>query len=417
MITEHTNARNARKPFRFRVVRVFVLLAAASPLHAGAQTLTQRGFAEGSAVAFPQEAPNDSTRLVGDFLLRDDVFLKTGPWLQLAAGAELRANSYGQVEDDWRVDFSDRGVRRPRLSIRRAAATITHGPFVVDAGKQFIRWGRTDVVTPTDRFAPRDFLNVFDNEFLAVTGVRGAAQHGAETLDAVWVPRFTPSRVPLVDQRWTVLPAGVSVPAQALPRALPDGSQVGVRWNHTGAGLDWSAAFFDGFNHLPNIEATGLTYPAMRMYGGDAAVPTRWATLKGETAWFTSSSPATDEYVMYVIQIERQTGEWVLVGGYAGEAVTAHHASTPVTFAPDRGMTRSIVGRASYTIDVNRSVAIEAAVRTSGDGEYGKVEYSHAYGQHWRATGAAVLIAGHSGDFLGQYHDNSHATAAVRYSF
>ena len=69
------------------------------------------------------------------------------------------------------------------------------------------------------------------------------------------------------------------------------------------------------------------TYPAIRTYGADAAVPTRWFTIKGEAAYFTSSSPDTDEYVLYVLQIERQTGEWVLVGGYAGEAVTAHRAA------------------------------------------------------------------------------------------
>lgn len=196
---------------------------------------------------------------------------------------------------------------------------------------------------------------------------------------------------------------------------LPDGSQVGVRWNHTGAGIDWSASYFDGFNHLPNVDRSGLTYPAIRMYGGDAAMPTRLVTLKAEAAYFTSSSPGTDEYVLYVVQIERPIGEWVLVGGYAGEAVTERRAL--LTFAPDRGMARSLVGRASYTIDVNRSFAFEAAVRTSGGGEYAKLEYSQARGAHWRTTVSAVGVAGHSDDFLGQYRRNSHATAAVRYSF
>ena len=99
---------------------------------------------------------------------------------------------------------------------------------------------------------------------------------------------------------------------------------------------------------------------------------------------------ATDEYVLFVVQVERQTGEWVLAGGYAGEAVTRSAARTadagrPEGFAPDRGVARSLVGRASYTIDPNRSVAFEAAVRQSGDGAYGKVEYSQARGEHWRA--------------------------------
>jgi hypothetical protein len=206
---------------------------------------------------------------------------------------------------------------------------------------------------------------------------------------------------------------------------LPEGSQTGVRWSHTGAGFEYSVSFFDGFNHLPNIVSAfrpfppeidiTRTYPSIRTYGADAAIPTRWFTIKAEAAYFTSTSIDTDEYVLYVLQLERQTGEWSIVGGYAGEAVTDRRAA--LTFAPDRGMTRSFVGRASYTIDPVRSVAFEAAVRQSGDGVYAKAEYSQARGEHWRATVTAVAISGHSDDFLGQYRRNSHATATLRYSF
>ena len=391
------------------------VVAALRPTPVVAQILTQRGFVEAVAFGFPQEAPNDRTRLVGGFLAREEAFFKPAPWIQFAGGVDLRADSHAQVEDRWRVDIADRGAERPRLSVRRASAAIARGPLTVDAGKQFIRWGKTDIITPTDRFAPRDFLNVVDNELLAVTGVRAVAQLRSETFEAVWVPRFTPSRVPLLNQRWAVVPADVAMlPIVQIPATLPGGSESGVRWSHVGAGFEYAASFFDGFNHLPTIDR-GLIYPAIRMYGADAAAPTRWFTIKAEAAYFTSSSIAADEYILYVVQIERQTGEWVLVGGYAGEAVTERRGS--LTFAPDRGLTRSLVGRASYTLDVNRSIAFEGAFRQNGDGEYAKLEYSQARGQHWRATLTAVGIGGHADDFLGQYHRNSHFTATVRYSF
>ena len=135
-----------------------------------AQTVTQRGFVEGRAFLFPQEAVNDPTQAVGDFLAREEVFVKPAPWLRFAGGLDVRADTHDQVADDWRLDFSDRGERRPRLSVRRLTATLTRGRFTLDVGKQFIRWGKADIINPTDRFAPRDFLNVVDNEFLAVTG-------------------------------------------------------------------------------------------------------------------------------------------------------------------------------------------------------------------------------------------------------
>jgi hypothetical protein len=406
---------------------------------AHAQALAQRGFVEGSTFLFPQEALNDPTQAVGDLLAREELFVKPAPWLQFAAGLEARANSHEQVDDRWRLDLDDRGTLRPRFSLRRLTATITRGPLTVDAGKQFIRWGKTDILNPTDRFAPRDFLNVVDSEFLAVTGVRGAVTHGSETFEAVWLPRFTPSRVPLLDQRWTVVPSdAASIPLVDAGAEFPDGSQTGFRWGHVGSGYEYSLSFFNGFNHLPNVGLTpqvgqvgqvgvARSYPAIRTYGGDVAVPTPWFTIKGEAAYFTGRDATSDlsrqsaaaataeEYVLYVVQLERQTGEWVIVAGYAGEVVTQRTAT--LSFAPDRGLTRSIVARASYTIDPVRSLAFETAIRQNGASAYGKIEYSQARGAHWRATVTAVGIGGQSDDFLGQYRRNSHVTAALRYSF
>src|SRR5262249_43740178 len=184
---------------------------------------------------FPQEATNDSTQAVADLLGREEVFVKPTGWLQFGAGLDARANSHDQVEDSWRVDFADRGTLRPRLAGRRLSATFTRGPLTIDAGKQFIRRGQTDIPTPTHPLAPPDFLNVIDAEFLAVTGLHGVVQAGAETFEAVWLPRFTPSRVPLIDQRWTVVPAAAAdVPLVDGGAIFPDGSQAGVRWSHLG---------------------------------------------------------------------------------------------------------------------------------------------------------------------------------------
>ena len=424
-----------------RIVVLVVCFAAACPI-LGAQTITQRGFVDGAAFVFPQRAPNDPVRAVGDFLAREEVFFKPRPWIQFGGGVDLRANTHDQVDERWRLDLDDRGSRRPRASLRRLTATLTRGPFTVDVGKQFIRWGKADIVNPTDRFAPRDFINVVDAEFLAVTGVRAVAQHGDDTFEGVWVPRFTPSRVPLLDQRWTAVPnEAAGIPLLDGGAAFPKGAETGLRWAHVGRGFEYSLSFFDGFNHLPNISGAvsnaetaesaericsacsansafllvGRSYPAIRTYGVDAAVPTRWFTIKGEAAYFTSSTPLTDQYVLYVLQVERQAGEWVIVAGYAGEAITAKRSI--LAFAPDRGMTRSVVARASYTIDPVRGLAVETAVRQNGAGAYARVEYSQTRGAHWRATVTGVGIAGEPDDFLGQYQRNSHLTAALRYSF
>jgi hypothetical protein len=371
---------------------------------------------------------DDRAHLVADLLAREEVFAQPAEWLRLASGFELRANSHDQVEDDWHLRFWDRTDRRPRLTVRTLSATVTRGPYTLDVGKQFIRWGKTDIVVPTDRFAPRDYLTVVEAPFLAVTGLRGTAQFGGYTIEAAWVPRLTPSRTPLLTQRWAGQAAEVAaaVPIVETPTAFPRGAQTGVRFGRVADRIEYSASFYDGFNSLPDFHVTGpdvssgaleiaRVYPPIRSYGADAAVPFPWFTIKAEAAYVTSPSLTTDEYVLYVLQLEKQRGEWVFLGGYAGEVATREGA--PLSFAPDRGLSRSIVARASYAIDANRRAEFETAVRQNGDGIYGKAEFSQAHGQHWRATVTAVLLTGEPDDFIGQYRRNSHVRLTIRYSY
>jgi hypothetical protein len=343
------------------------------------------------------------------------------------AGGDFRANTHDQVEDVWRIDWEDRGPRPPRIAVRRLAATMTAGRLTLDLGKQFIRWARADVLNPIDRFAPRDYTNVIDTEFLPVIGGRATLQLGPETIEAVWLPQLTPSRMPLLTQRWSVVPAeaaGISI--IDLGSDFPNRAQAGARWRHTGGRFETGLSYVDGFNHHPEIETRALdaagtvvslvrTYPRIRSYGAELAVPTRWITFKAEGAYFVSREHAFDEYGLYVAEIERQVGAWLLTVGYAGEIVTGE--DTPLAFDPERSLSRSIIVRVAYAVDPRRTVAIEALGRENGDGYYLKGEYSQALGDLWRITLKQVVITGKDGDFLGQYDRNSHFIAALRLSF
>jgi hypothetical protein len=346
------------------------------------------------------------------------------PGVRLLGTTETRVDSHHQVERRFFVNFSDRTTQRPPFNIRRASILFGKGPLTVEVGKQLIRWGKADILNPTDRFAARDYLSVVDTEFLGVLAGRATVEHGPDTLELVIQPRFTPSRMPLFNQRWTVVPEPLrGLAIQDAGARYPGGPQYGVRWNHLGAGFETSVSFFDGYHHLPlfaGVATNGSVaverfYPKLRTVGADAAVPLPWFTVKAEAAWFTSKTPQADEYVLHVWQLERQVGELSLVGGYAGEWVTKRR--NPFGFTPDRGLSRAFLGRAGYTIDTRRSVASEWAVREDGDGAWGRFEYSQSFGQHWRAIGGFTLIRGDTADFLGQYRRNSHVFLTFRYSF
>jgi hypothetical protein len=437
--------RRGAAPGRMRPTLLLPLAAllAAVPAAAHAQVFTQKGFVEAKGTAYPQTTAIDDTQVVGEALLRYEAAARPASWLRLNGSLDARADTHEQTQWDG-IDWTDRSLTRPGLSVRRLDATFTRGPLNLQVGKQFVRWGKTDILNPTDRFAPRDYLTVVDSEFLGVTAARLTAGLQSDTLDLV-AARFTPSRTPLVDQRW----AGLAAELENV--ALVDGgsdypgrTQLGARWNHVGPGYEFSISGFTGNNTLPLIESgapqlpggvpfppaasptgnavpAGLqvpitrAYPAMWMVGGDAAVPLPVLTIKGEAAYFGTDDSRADQYWLYVIQVERQSGEWVFIGGYSGEVVTTARAQ--VAFAPDRGLTRAFLGRASYTIDTNRGVAFEGAVRQNGDGTWLRFEYSQASGQHLRFTARATLIAGEPSDFFGRYDRNSHITVGLRYSF
>ena len=347
---------------------LFLALLFAVP--ANAQEFTYRGFGEIQSTAYLQSAHRDDEQLAIEARFRLEPAYSPADWLTLSGSLDARLDTIEQVERTWRLDVRDRSVQRPALSLRDARATLRRSTLIIAAGRQFIRWGKADILNPTDRFAPRDFLEVTDEEFLAVIGVRAQYERGPHAIDVAWVPVFTPSRIPFPGGRWAPAPPQTSGPSGFVDRdpRFPDRSQYGARWNAMGRGFEVSLSYFDGFNHLPQFTAIPLSsapvialqrsYAPLRMGGADAALPFRWFTAKGEIAALFTTSDKSDDVIVYVIQVERQSGELNLVVGYAGEIVTER-----------------------------------------------------------RATLAGAAIGGDEQDFIGQYRRNSHLLATLRYSF
>ena len=129
-----------------------------------AQTFSQRGFVEGARTCVPAGRSNDPINVAGDLLVREEVFVKPAPWIQFAAGGDVRANTHDQVEE------LARGLLGSRRCGRRwrSAASARRSPRPLDARrrKAVHPLGQDRHRHADDWFAPRDFLNVIENEFL-----------------------------------------------------------------------------------------------------------------------------------------------------------------------------------------------------------------------------------------------------------
>ncbi len=391
-----------------------------------AQSLQQRGYVELTFTGFPQAAPNDSGHAIGEALLRYEPALKIGSSLVLQGAFLARSDTHRQVERKFDVSYWDRTIQRPALDLRQLSMRYFRGPLTLEVGKQVIRWGRTDILNPTDRFSPRDYLSLIDGDYLGVTAARLTFSRNADALDIVCTPRFTPSRIPLLNQRWTPVPqALIGIPWESADISYPGGPQLGARWNHTSTSLEYSFSFFHGFNHLPMINidmqpspslvTVFRQYPKMQSYGGDVVVPLKWFLIKAEAAWTRGLSPNSDNYLLYVVQAEHRHREWLFMGGYVGKYVGKGSGS--LYFNPELGLAKSIVARASLTVSTTRSLVFELVAHQDAEGFYGKFEYSQVFGDHWRFTTRFILLRGSESDFIGQYHHNSFGLFATRYSF
>src|SRR5438477_1236999 len=119
-------------------MKLCVLLALA--VTASAQSFTQRGFFETSALVYPQATSNDGGRAVAEGLLRYEAFYKLLPSLRFAGAIDARADTHQQTDRGAGLNWWDRSRRRPAISVRRLSAAWSRGKLNVEAGKQLVRW-------------------------------------------------------------------------------------------------------------------------------------------------------------------------------------------------------------------------------------------------------------------------------------
>src|SRR5581483_5426928 len=136
------------------------------------QDFESRGFFETYNRFYPDTTPLDSGNAVSEELFRYEFTWKFGPSFQINAAFDGRFDSHQEVDRVWHLDWADRSLRRPPTSVRALNAVFSKGRFTATLGKQFVRWGKADILNPTDRFAPRDFLTLTDADFLAIPAAR-----------------------------------------------------------------------------------------------------------------------------------------------------------------------------------------------------------------------------------------------------
>ncbi|MCZ7586023.1 MAG: hypothetical protein M5R36_23345 [Deltaproteobacteria bacterium] len=87
-------------------------------------------------------------------------------------------------------------------------AALHRGRLDVRLGQQLVTWGKTDVISPTDRVNAQDYRHIIDTELghVKIPALMAKADYYPEPfhLEAVFLPFAQPARLDLIDGDWAV---------------------------------------------------------------------------------------------------------------------------------------------------------------------------------------------------------------------
>lgn len=192
--------------------------------------------------------------------------------------------------------------------------------FDLKLGRQVLVWGRADKINPTDSWSVRNYkLLVTDDEDQRVgtAAVQGTWNIGSGRLIGIWQPEFRAPILPIPPQ-----PAGAELRSIVVGQRA---GQLGVKFDHSGTGFDWSLSYAHAINRTPDLallgsgsNATdpsrsrlGLAYKFADVVGADAALPVGKFGLRGEIAYTHARNPgganplAQNSNVFAVVGAER----------------------------------------------------------------------------------------------------------------
>ena len=364
---------------------------------------------------------------------------------------DFRIDTHRNVERGRWLDLEQRGLRQPANAISELYLDARLGRVDLRLGRQRIRWGRADGFNPTDNIVPYDYLATFDDERLPVNALKADTWFARTNVEVVWLPFYSPTRLPLLGQRWfprlpssaVIEPAPGSGPvmvdlvyrdlAGPLPARTFRNGQWGIRLNQILPRGEFSLSYYDGFDDLPYFrpeiepvfDPASLRPKAMvslrREYyrvhaaGVDFASEIGPIGIRGEAAYFDQTDPLNLDHLLFIAGIDKRWGEWFAIIQYTGQKLNGR-APGALVF-PDLGLRSTLICRLERTIGPAQSFEIKGALRLLDGDLVLQPVYSIALSNGWRLKLGATVFAGSESDYLGQYRDSSHINLQLLYSF
>jgi hypothetical protein len=429
-------------PHRFaRIWLPIVLWLAFSPAARSQHSWEYGGFLQGSGQVYAQ-TPNPSDAYAEGTahfqLWGRAVFSKRFSW---RGTIDFQLDTHGNVDRGRWLDLEQRGIRKPAGAVSEFYLDARFGRVDLRIGRQRIRWGRADGFNPTDNIISYDYLDTFSDERLPVTAVKADAYFGRANFEWTWVPFYTPTRLPVLGQRWfPQLPSsaqGFALEYRDLLGPLPaktlGNSQWGVRYNQVLSKGEFSFSYYDGFDDIPffrslvtplpvsaSQQPRALVYLNREYYrvhvaGLDFATEIGPLGVRGEAAYFDQTDPNNLDHWLYVIGVDKTWGDWFAILQFAGQKTNGRLAGKALF--PDLGLGSTLIYRVERSLGPSRSIEAKGGLRLRDGDFFLQPIYSVALSNRWRLKIGATLFGGDRSGYLGQFRDNSHANLQLTYAF
>jgi len=361
----------------------------------------------------------------------------------------LRITQDGLVREH--AEFLERDEARPLFTFREAYIEIYQDAFEISVGKQIYTWGVADGFKPNDVVNPRDHLVIPDDEKIGVPSVSVAYQNEFGTATGVFVPFFTPSRVPQFNSRWypdpeTTIEAFEAVagfppvfnfPARQIPANSSENFQGGVRLTSSTLipGWDLALQYFRGIDPNGTFVVTGffptldLTQQFASYHMGGGSFSTTWDRWEfhGEAAYFnTDDQTLDDDFIQYVAGVnyrwplggESLLEEILIIAEYAGEQTTEERTLILVLDSGvDRGLTNTGIGRVRFDFTGDIEFEVDGVYNFNEDDYYLGGTYSQTFYDDWRWEAGVNFFWGPTDSFFGVWRRNDRIFTRLTYSF
>lgn len=369
-----------------------------------------------------------SEDLSGEFHLKPLLTLIPNDQLLAVVNLDLRQDTAGYTQG-FVNSLPDRESRRATVAAREAYVEYTPLWLRLRSGILLFDWAVTDTMSVADNLNPRDWHDLIRWERVGVPAL-DVRVGGDSFIQAVYVPWFTPSRVPPDNGRWSPpAQSGVTAAEQDLP--APGNGQWGMRVGTVWNGFDLGSNAYAGYNFSPagRLTPTSATsalltpyYRRMEVYGVSAAKEVFGYNLRMESGYFRQHGG--DRFIQYIGGIDRewgsvfrQTDSLYLLIQYADETILSRGAN-PLLFDFRRVFVKNVLGKLKYNVDDTRewSFKLEGSYNLRDRDSY--IEPSIAWSRFAITIEAGVdIMDGRADTFWGTYRNNSRIFVKGAYQF